>query len=128
MDSVARCAGCRSKVFQRNVAGQRKMTPNARHSDARSVIFASIRDNLAASAPFDAIRSEHHRDVTPELTPELTPNVLTVRDRGEIINAFKESLELVGAKCSFVDSEAQAAERFAAIVNGLDSKNVVISD
>jgi len=100
------------------------MTPNARHSDARSVIFASIRDNLAASAPFDAIRSEHHRDVTRELTP----NVLTVRDRGEIINAFKESLELVGAKCSFVDSEAQAAERFAAIVNGLDSKNVVISD
>ena len=100
------------------------MTPSARHSDARSVIFASIRDNLAASAPFDAARSEHHRHAPPELTP----TVRTVRDRGEIINGFKESLEQAGAKCSFVESEAQAAERFAVIVNGLEGKNIVISD
>ena len=100
------------------------MTPNARHSDSRSVIFASIRDNLAASTRFDAIRSEHHRHASPELTP----TVPTVRDRGEVINGFKESLELVGVKCSFVESEAQAAERFAVIINGLEDKNVVISD
>ena len=100
------------------------MTLVSAHSDARSAIFASIRDNLAASAPFDAIRREHHGHA-PSESARAAP---TIRDRAEVINVFKASLDLVGAKCAFVENESQAAEHLSEIVKGLNAKNVVISD
>jgi L-lactate dehydrogenase complex protein LldG len=100
------------------------MTLDNAHSDARSAIFASIRDNLAASASFDAIRNEHHVHAASELA--LTGS--TIRDRAEVINGFRENLKLLGAKCAFVENEPEAADRLSEIVNVLNAKKIVISD
>ena len=100
------------------------MTPKTAHSDARSAIFSSIRDNLTASAPFDAIRRKHHSHTAAETAP----SVLTSQDRAEVINAFKENLALVGATCVLVENEAEAADRLSEIVNVLDAKKIVVSD
>jgi len=100
------------------------MTPKAAHSDARSAIFASIRENLLASAPFDAIRHDHH----DRAASESAPTVPTIRDRAEVIDTFKESLALVGVKYAFVDNEGEAADRLSEIVNVLKAKKILVSD
>ena len=100
------------------------MTPSAAHSDARSAIFASIRDSLATSAPFDGIRSEHRSNEASDPVPTLS----TVLDRAQVIDTFKESLELVGAKCTFAESKDEAADQLGEIVNRFDAHKVVVSD
>jgi L-lactate dehydrogenase complex protein LldG len=95
---------------------ERKKEMNASHSDARSAIFTSIRDNLAASAPFD---KDHHEPFTVALAPAVAT---------DLQGGLKESLELVGAKCTFVDYEIEAADRLRAIINGLSAKNIMVSD
>lgn len=88
-------------------------------SDARSAIFASIRENLAASARFDAERHAH--SVSPGSARPASAAV-------DPLARFKESLELVGAKCAFVDNENEAAEKLRTIVRDLAAKRIVISD
>jgi len=93
---------------------------NSASADARSSIFASIRENLAASMPFDASR---HEPLNP---PE--PSSALSGDSIVVLDAFRESLELVGAKCDIVESEYEAAVRLVAIVKDLSATKIAISD
>src|SRR6185436_4739652 len=93
---------------------------NSASADARSSIFASIRENLAASMPFDASR---HEPLNP---PE--PSSALRGDSIVVLDAFRESLELVGAKCDIVESEYEAAVRLVAIVKDLSATKIAISD
>jgi len=94
------------------------MIPSSSHSDARSAIFASIRENLAKSKPFD----EHGEASGVISRPPATTGA------NDVLDGFQESLEMVGAKCTFVEDEVQAADRLRKIINELSAKNVVISD
>ena len=91
------------------------MMPN---SDTRSAIFASIRENLAASAAFD----DHAADSW------VARPAAELAEPKDVLKRFRESLELVGARCTFVEDENEAAARLSAIINDLSAKNVVISD
>jgi len=93
---------------------------NSASADARSSIFASIRENLAASMHFDARR---HEPLNP---PE--PSSALSGDSIVVLDAFRESLELVGAKCDIVESEYEAAVRLVAIVKDLSATKIAISD
>lgn len=86
-------------------------------SDARAAIFASIRENLAASALLDA----HHHEHTVERHP-VSPEPVDPLER------FRGNLELVGAKCAIVENQDEAADRLLEIINEPSTKNVVISD
>lgn len=88
-------------------------------SDARSAIFASIRENLAASARFDVGRDEH--SVNPV-------NARPVGAAVDPLERFKESLESVGAKCAFVESENEAARKLETIVRDLSATRIVTSN
>ena len=88
-------------------------------SDARSAIFASIRENLAASARFDVGRHEHS---------ERLVSALPVGAQADPLERFKESLESVGAKCVFVESENEAARKLETIVRDLSATRIVTSD
>ena len=90
-------------------------------SEARSAIFASIRENLAASAPYDSTHHEHG-DSSPD------PIVRATTGAVDLLERFKENLELVGAKCAVVQSENEAAELLREIVSDLSAKTVTISD
>jgi len=92
------------------------MMPSSSH--ARSAIFASIRENLAKSKPFD----EHGEASGVISRPP------TTADANDVLDGFQESLEMVGAKCTFVENELQAADRLRTIIDELSAKNVVISD
>jgi len=98
------------------------MMPNSPQPDARSAIFASIRENLAASAPFDKARHEHFGPAVPGSAPS-GPS-----DLPDLLGEFRQSLEMVGAKCVLVDNENAAAGQLDEIVRELSAQQIVISD
>ena len=94
------------------------MMQSSSHSDARSAIFASIRENLAKSAPFDEARHE----------PSPISSAIVAPPATDLLEGFKESLELVGAKCTFVGDESEAAARLRAIVSDISATEIIVSD
>lgn len=94
------------------------------NSEARNAIFASIRQNLAASLPFDATHHAHHGQLdssfTASVLPEFTSEIL--------IENFSQNLESVGGKCSIVYDESEAAEVLLSIISEKSAKKIVFSD
>lgn len=91
---------------------------NSAHSDARLAIFTLIRENLAKSKPFD---DDHQRS-------DLISRAPAVAGAADLVEVFRESQELVGAKCSLVENENEAADRLRAIIDDLSAKNIIVSD
>jgi L-lactate dehydrogenase complex protein LldG len=92
-------------------------------STARADILDSIRQNLAASKPFNAVYNEHHkpmRSVTVVATQNIPTSELTLR--------FKENLESIGAKCSVVTNESDAAAIIQEIIADNGPHRIAISD
>lgn len=87
-------------------------------SAARSAIFASIRENLAASAPFDTAHEE-----LPLVSRTHQPSVAS-----DVLEGFEVSLGMVGAKCTLVADEGAAADRLRAIVSECSATNITVSD
>jgi L-lactate dehydrogenase complex protein LldG len=100
------------------VERKKEMMQSSSHSDARSAIFASIRENLAKSAPFDEARHE----------PSPISSAIVAPPATDLLEGFKESLELVGAKCTFVGDESEAAARLRAIVSDISATEIIVSD
>ena len=97
---------------------KKEMMQSSSRTDARSAIFASIRENLAKSAPFD----EAHHEPSPISSAIVAPPAT------DLLEGFKESLELVGAKCTFVGDESEAAARLRAIVSDISATEIIVSD
>ena len=95
------------------------MMSGSSHSDARSSIFASIRDNLAKSRPYDDAR--HHE-------PDVVSSATVTDASTDRLEVFRESLESVGAKCTFVENESEASERLRAIVSDKSATEIIVSD
>ena len=87
-----------------------EMMSDTPHRDSRSEIFASIRENLAKSKPFDK-QIESEGIVRP-----VAPN-----DKVDLLEEFRVSLESVGAKYALVESEDGPADALQAIVAGLSA-------
>lgn len=88
---------------------------------ARDEIIASIRRNLAVSAPFDAVRQGHHphRDEIRLVNP-VAPS-LTVLDN------FRASVELLGVHCSLVKSNEAATKITEETIERLGARRVAFS-
>ena len=84
----------------------------------RDEILASIRQQLAASAPFDAVRPAPHQPppaVRP-LLPQLAP-----------LERFKQSLEAVGGHFIAVKNEAAAAHELQEILAQKGARRVAVT-
>jgi L-lactate dehydrogenase complex protein LldG len=87
-------------------------------SAARSAIFASIRENLAASSRFDAGHGE-----TDSISPT-SPTTL----HGDVLDRFRDGLNIVGATLALVENENEAAARLREIIGKLSATRIVISN
>src|SRR6185295_8406784 len=85
-------------------------------SQAKSAIFSSIRENLAKSKPLDV----RHQEMIP--VPVLVSSGLN------LLETFQESLEQVGAKCTFVEGESEAGHRLREIIKDLSASEILVSD
>ncbi|MEP6787754.1 MAG: lactate utilization protein [Acidobacteriota bacterium] len=90
---------------------------------ARDAILTSIRRSLATSEPFDAAWSEHHGH-----TADTTSTTRFELSCKELIENFRNNLELLGVHFALVSSETEAADHIRSVVEKLDAKRIVISD
>ena len=90
---------------------------------ARDDILELIRHNLAASRPFDSIRSDSHGYAQSVWdSPRVSPSC------EELIESFRVNLESVSGICSVVTDETQAANVVAATIAQTASQRIAISD
>jgi L-lactate dehydrogenase complex protein LldG len=94
------------------------------NSEAKNAIFASIRQHLAASLPFDAAHHAHHG----QMDADLTAVVLNDFSKEALIENFRESLEFVGGNFSHVFDETQAAEVLFSIIKEKNARKIALSD
>jgi L-lactate dehydrogenase complex protein LldG len=103
------------------------LAEQSRNSDARREMLAAIRRHLAASAPFDAVRAEHHaqhggavgkgRVIEALREPEASP-----------VERFRQALEAVAGRCVVVRDVAEAAEAVREILEAKRARRVAVSD
>ena len=94
------------------------------NNDAKNAIFAAIRQNLAASLPFDAAHRAHHT----QKDADFTASVLNDFPKAALIENFRENLEFVGGKFSHVYDESEAAEVLFSIIREKNARQIAISD
>ncbi|HET6890745.1 MAG TPA: lactate utilization protein [Pyrinomonadaceae bacterium] len=121
------------------------MTNLESNSSARESILRSIRDHLAASAPFDAVHEEIKGGLSaPGLKPDtVSPNGYQRNPsldgseasdgRGSLVQIFKRNLEAVGGHCVVVETESEAAQAINQIVSDLQKtplrpRRIALSD
>jgi L-lactate dehydrogenase complex protein LldG len=95
---------------------------SSENSPAREEIFASIRKNLAASAPFDAVRKEHHHDLITQSASVSVESSQTATER------FRENLEAVGGKCTIVNNKDEAVAAIQTIIESANPTRIAVSD
>jgi L-lactate dehydrogenase complex protein LldG len=92
--------------------------------EAKSAILESIRQNLAASLPFNAGHHAHHGHLDSVFSaPELNEFASEI-----LIENFRKNLESVGGNCSVVYDEFEATEVLLAIISEKNAKKVAFSD
>ena len=90
--------------------------------EARDEIMASIRRNLAASAPFDAVRREHHghRDEV-HFVNAVVPS-------STVLDNFRVSVEMLGVHFSLAKNNEAARKTVEETIERLGAKRVAITN
>ena len=102
------------------------------NDQARRQILASIRNNLAVSAPFDRMYSESNSHV--QGGPAALSTISEFAEATEsLVDLFRENLEIVDGHCVVVPDEARARGALREIISSLgetDSglRRIVLSD
>lgn len=94
-------------------------------SEAKNAIFASIRQNLAASRPFDAVHEEHHGGHGDS---NFTAPVLLEFSKEILIENFQTNLEFVGGNITVVYDESEATEVLLSLIKAKNARKIAFSD
>ena len=92
---------------------------------AKSAILDSIRQNLAASLPFDEVHGEHqaHQKIV-----ESSPTIFVEDANKNLAEIFRQNLISIGANCEIVQSKAQAVSLIEKIIGEKQAKRIAVSD
>lgn len=95
---------------------------------AKSTIFSSIRNSLAASKPFDKVRDEHHSH--PKSLPILSNDSVATEsfETGTLIELFRKNLLAVGGNCETAVDLNEASKLIAKIIAKSEAKKIAVSD
>lgn len=91
-------------------------------TSAKAEIIASIRQNLAASRPFDTVYTEHH------IPANRVAGIERSEEIADLPLQFKANLDAVAGNCRVVDNEREAAVAIQNIVDELEPLTIAISD
>ena len=90
-------------------------------------MLTAIRQQLAASAPFDAVRNEHHME--QDVRAQSSHATAAVREHvGSLVERFHKALEAVSGHCVVVRNENEAAEAIQQIIQQTKSRRIAISN
>ena len=94
--------------------------------DARDEILASIRQNLADSKPFDAIREQHQHAAKPVSSP--AERMRSPISQAALIENFRTNIESVGGYCSVVSNKSEASDLVRELIDRTSSKRIAVSN
>ena len=97
-----------------------------RNGTAREEILGTIRRRLEESAPFDAVRNEHHRPAERPSSP--AKEMRSPLSQNALIDNFRVNLESVGSHCSVVNSEREASDLVRELIGRTVSKRIAVSN
>ncbi|MFT3746520.1 MAG: lactate utilization protein [Pyrinomonadaceae bacterium] len=92
---------------------------------AREDIIGSIRRNLAASRPFDAVRADHSHSHAVENKAAAVPAVV---DAATLLDNFGANAELLGIHLEIASDVLEAAAMIESVIDRNGAKNIAISD
>ena len=90
-------------------------------------MLAAIRRHLAASAPHDAVRAEHH-EKHADTTPRASVPAVGAEPGASPVERFKKALEAVVGRCFVVRDETEAAGVLRGIIGERGARRVAVSD
>ncbi|MEP6635641.1 MAG: lactate utilization protein [Acidobacteriota bacterium] len=97
------------------------------NNETRRSMLTAIRQQLAASAPFDAVRNEHHTE--QDVRPQSSQASVAVREQvGSLVERFRQALEAVSGHCVVVRNENEAAEAIQQIIQQTEARRIAISN
>ena len=104
-----------------------------RNIEARDAMLRSIRDHLAASVPYDAVRAEAVEETAALLAVEALPRndngqsapaTRNDGDAGSLVEMFVENLEAVGGHCVVTQSEPGIVQALTRIISDLQKTDL----
>lgn len=106
------------------------------NSEAKKAILSAIRQNLATSAPFDALHHEHHapqKEDAAVLARETSvadplPVAATDLTKAALGQSFLENLTLIGGYCTIAKDKTEAIEQIKKIIEKSSAKKIALSD
>ncbi|MGH9967093.1 MAG: LutC/YkgG family protein [Pyrinomonadaceae bacterium] len=103
------------------------MAEREHNNETRRAMLTSIRQQLAASAPFDAVRSEHHPQAK---VTDKTGHVAVAVDGegGSLVERFQQALEAVSGNFIAAGSENEAAQAIQQIIERTKALRIAVSD
>jgi L-lactate dehydrogenase complex protein LldG len=104
-----------------------KLGEREQNNEVRRAMLATIRQHLEQSAPFDAVRGQHHADHKDKLRLSSMITLATEPDSTPV-DRFKEMLEAVGGHCVVVSDEVEASEIVSRIVEKTKARRIAVSD
>jgi L-lactate utilization protein LutC len=93
---------------------------------AREDIIGSIRRNLAASKPFDAVHSEHKNGQVSVVNKAFPADKLTNLDT--LLDNFGSSAALLGIHFEIATNEREAAVLVESVIDRVGAKKIAVSD
>jgi len=97
------------------------------NNEKRRAMLSAIRQQLAASVPFDVVRNEHH--IEPGLKAQSNGPAVAVREHvGTLVERFQQALEAVSGHCVVVGNENEAAAAIQQIIQQTKSRRIAISN
>ena len=86
-------------------------------------MLTAIRQQLDASAPFDAVRDEHHTE------QDASHSAVVVREQvGSLVERFRQALEAVSGHCIVARNENDAAKAIQQVIQQTKARRIAISN
>jgi L-lactate utilization protein LutC len=104
-----------------------KLSAHGQNSEVRRDILAAIRRHLTASAPFDAVRAEHHAQESGAHA-QPAPAEVAPAPVAAPIERFRDALAAVGGHCIVVSGDRAAAETVQQLIEQRGAQRIAVSD
>ena len=109
------------------------MTEHERNNSAREAIFGSIRQHLAASAPYDAVHAEGVHEVEPRAAGLDVKPAPSNGTSASLVEMFSENLRAVGGHPVVARNEAEVVAALTRIISDLQktrlrARRIALSD
>jgi L-lactate dehydrogenase complex protein LldG len=104
-----------------------KLAVQGQDDEARREMLQAIREHLAASAPFDAVRNRHQAQ--QEGKTQASQRAAATREPdAALVERFRQAFEAVGGRCTVVRDEAEAAEAVERILRQTKARRIAVSN